>query len=471
MRKFGLSAAVTLALAAPAWAQYPQTPYAGGYPVPMTDPISGYQPGMYTGGFLPPEMNSPYGPPPNNPTMMLPPGAPGGGMPAAGCGPERVRIRSVSRARPCQPCQQFKPPVVSNETWVRAEWLFWHVRDMPVPPLIVSGNSALPNPGVPGGGNYNPLVGPSRDLGMINGARLTIGQWFDPDGELGGEIGGFIFTRQATSDFFQDSPGRTLGVPFLNTNGAARRVQLLSVPGVSSGSLGLQPTSQLYSGDASLLHRWSINDHVSVDGIFGYRYMQLDESLGLYGRTQAFGSTGSFDGSALPPGVTVFTTDTFRANTQFHGAEIGSRLEAREGAFTFTAFGKAALGGNIETLNIDGQTSATGFGLTRTSVGGVLAVPSNFGRAVHGDVSGLFDVGADVRVKVIKCLEIHAGYNLLYWTNVLRPGGGIDPVSNIAQVPISSTFNPGALGPRPVPTFHSSDLLANGLVLGIVLGW
>jgi hypothetical protein len=472
MRKVGLSVASVLALAVPAWAQSPLPAAFGGYPAPAGVPLSGYEPGMYSGGFMPPDTLPPFG--------MAPPSAPPGaapGMPPAappnaftfdpynGCGPAPGACPAGGQlGAVC--CRTFVP----DESWVRADWLLWHLRNGPLPPLIVSGNPALPNPGVPGSGNFSPLVGPSTNVGMLNGARLTLGTWFDPDAELGGEVSGFMFARRATSDVFQGGPGMTLGVPVTSTTGT-QGVYNYAVPGQSTGSLGVQTASQLYSGEATLIHRWYENGTVSVTGMVGYRYLQLDESVGLYGQSQAGGLGATFDGAALPAGVLLSTTDLFRANTQFHGGEIGARLEARSGLFTFTAFTKNALGANIETLRIDGQTQASGFGVTQSTVGGVRALPSNFGRAVNTEFSWMSELGTDLGVNVTKHVSFHVGYNMLYWTRVLRPGSAIDPVINPAQVPIDPTYNPSALGPRPLPAFHTSDVLAHGLVVGIVVGW
>jgi hypothetical protein len=473
MRKIGMSAGAVLVFALPVWAQDTLSPYYGGYPgtggYPAPSGYQNYQPGMYVNGFTPDAMPA-YPQAPDNPMMRYAPALPNLGY----YGPQEADPYSY----PFDPntgaqLPQWQPgPLhqIGPEAWVRAEWLFWHITGQPVPPLIASGNAALPNPGVPGGGNYTPLVGPTRDYNMLNGARLYFGRWFDPDGELGYEVSGFIFARQGTSDFFQNTPGQTLGVPVLSTTGALG-VYNFSVPGQSSGSLGVTTSSQLLGADAAFLHRWYTSDHFTIDGILGYRYMLLNESLDLYGRTTAFGPTATYDGTVLPVGTTVFTTDTFRANTQFHGGLVGTRVEAHTGAFTFDTYVKGAIGANIETLNIGGNTQATGFGVTQTTVGGLRALPSNYGREVNTDLSGLTEFGVDLGVKVCSHVSLHVGYNLLYWTNVLRPGNAIDPVANVAQIPIDPTYNPNVLGSRPIAAMHSSDLLANGLTVGIEIGW
>jgi hypothetical protein len=208
-----------------------------------------------------------------------------------------------------------------------------------------------------------------------------------------------------------------------------------------------------------------------VDGLLGYRYLQSNESLGLFGRTQSPTGAASFNGVPVPPEVVLVTTDSFRADTQFHGMQFGGRVEGRSGLITFTASGKAGIGANIETLRTDGVSQASGFGITKTTLGGVRVLPSNFGRSVNTEFAFMSELGADLGLQVTRHVSVHVGYNMLYWTNVLRPGNAIDPVVNRAQVPIDPTYNPAALGPRPTPVFHTSELLAHGLVVGVVVDW
>jgi hypothetical protein len=347
------------------------------------------------------------------------------------------------------------------------------MRNVPVPPLIVTGNPNLLNPSIPGGGNIIPLVGPSRDLGGFNGLRLTYGRWFDPDGELGGEISGFVFAREGSADFFASSASLPiLSVPFLSTDGV-QAVYDFAFPGSVSGSLGVRTASQLWSVEGSLLHRWCGDGCVNVDGLFGYRYLQLNERLELFGRTQTLTTgAGTFTGIVLPAGVTVFTTDTFRACTEFHGAQIGGRVEARRDMFTLTLFGKGGAGINLQTLRVDGSSVATGFGVTRTAFGGVRALPSNFGRDTNTDFSLIGETGLEVGLQATKNLSVRVGYNLLFWSDVLRPASVIDPVLSRSQVPIDSTFGAPLTAPaRPITVFRSSDLLAHGIVVGVVVDY
>ncbi len=444
MPRYGFSLVAVLVLAAPSWASYLPSAGADGYPT------EGYAaPARYAtetpAGW--------YGHPTNAP---------------AGADPNGFAF---------DPCNACAPPALDrvtrcgHEYWVRGDWLLWNFRNTPVPALITTGNPALPNPAVPGGGNFTPLGAGPIDLGAFNGARVTLGQWFDPDGELGAELSGFAFGREGSAAFFAGSAATpVLSVPVIGTNGAPT-VFDFAFPGRFVGALGVRTASQLWGAEGTLLHRWHGDGCLSIDGLFGYRFLQLNERVELFGRSQATGALGTFGGAILPAGVTVFTRDAFRGRTEFHGAQVGGRAEWRRDMFTLTAFGKGGAGINVQTLRVEGNTTATGAGATRTLAGGVRGLRSNIGRETNTDFSLIGETGVELGFQVTKSMSLRVGYNLLFWSDVLRPGNVIDPVVSFNQVPIDPTFRANAVAARPATVFRSSDFLAHGLVVGVLFDY
>ena len=391
---------------------------------------------------------------------------PGALPPLAGAPADPCGFAFDPRGGCCDPDPCAPPPRCSHEYWVRGDWLLWNFRDTPVPVLIATGNPALPAPAVPGGGNFRPLGAGPRDLGAFHGVRLTVGQWFDPDGELGAELSGFAFGREGSATFFTGSAATpVLSVPVVGTNGAAS-VFDFAFPGRFAGALGVRTATQLWGGEANALHRWYGDGNLTVDSLFGYRFLQLNERVELLGRSQAAGALATFNGAILPLGVTVFTRDAFRARTAFHGAQVGGRVSYTRDRFTLTVFGKGGAGANIQTLRVEGNTTATGLGTTRVANGGVRGLPSNIGRATNTDFSLIGETGIELGVRVTGGLSLRVGYNLLFWSDVLRPGNAIDPVVSFNQVPIDPTFGAAGPSPRPANMFRSSDFLAHGLVVG-----
>jgi hypothetical protein len=303
---------------------------------------------------------------------------------------------------------------------------------------------------------------------MFSGARLTLGEWFDPDGALGAEVSSFIFAKRSTLDAFSGSSSQPLSVPFVSTGGVPGAFDF-SFPNRVTGSLAIGTSSQLFGAEANLLHRWYSRNGVSLDGILGYRYLWLDEKLDLFGQATSAGAVGSFAGQPLPLSGTIFTADSFRANTQFHGGQIGAQLEVRRGMFLVRAYDKYGLGANMQTLRVNGNTTATGFGDPRTAGGGLFALPGNIGVHRNNEFAMMNEGGIEAGLQVTRGLSIRVGYNLLWWSNVLRPAGGVSPVVPLAQVPLSPSFNPAATA-QPV-TFRTSDFLAHGLVVGAMFEW
>jgi hypothetical protein len=59
------------------------------------------------------------------------------------------------------------------------------------------------------------------------------------------------------------------------------------------------------------------------------------------------------------------------------------------------------------------------------------------------------------------------GYNVIYMTSVVRPGGQIDRQIDIRQVPADPGFQAGATVTRPRFEFRDSDFWTHGLNFGI----
>lgn len=373
---------------------------------------------------------------------------------------------------PCFPPHRFgRRATVHREIWARVEWLSWSFRDLPVPALVVTGDPTRDNAGIPGGGNVRALVGPTRDLGQFNGLRRTLGCWFDPQGELGGELSAFVFARNGTTDALTGTAVQPLSVPVIGTDGTVG-VYDFSFPGRFDGGLTLATASQLWSAEGSLVRRWYGCGCLSFDTQFGYRYVQLNERLELLGRGTPAAGAGTFGGAPVPAGGTVFTFDSFRTNTEFHGAQVGGRVEYRRDMFTVTAFGKGGAGFSLQTLRVDGRsTLVTAGGANTVLPGGVRALPSNIGRDTNTDFSLLGETGIEIGLQVTKRLSLRVGYNLLFVTDVVRPEPFAGPVVSLGQVPIDPTFGSITGAARPVNVFRSSDFLAHGLTLGTVFEW
>jgi len=118
---------------------------------------------------------------------------------------------------------------------------------------------------------------------------------------------------------------------------------------------------------------------------------------------------------------------------------------------------------------IDGSTTLTAIDGTRTTIsGGSLAQPSNIGRITSTDFSVVTEVTLTAGYQVTPHLRVLVGYTFIDWNRILRAGNQIDRQVNIAQVPTSPQFAPGAAGP-PIFPGTRTDFWAQGINVGLEL--
>lgn len=87
------------------------------------------------------------------------------------------------------------------------------------------------------------------------------------------------------------------------------------------------------------------------------------------------------------------------------------------------------------------------------------------------------EVGFTLGYQVCSWCRATVGYNFLYWSNVIRPGGVIDRGVNATYQPfspISPTFTQNGVVagvPARPAVFNGSDFWAQGLTLGLEFRW
>jgi len=71
---------------------------------------------------------------------------------------------------------------------------------------------------------------------------------------------------------------------------------------------------------------------------------------------------------------------------------------------------------------------------------------------------------------VLPRLKLYAGYNFIFWSNVIRPGDQIDHVVDLTFVPNSPPVAAsGQLHPQPL--FRQSNLWVTGVQFGVEWRW
>lgn len=452
----GLVTSAGLALAQPA----PSTPSASAPQAPVPAPVVAAPMAAPPTAFCegPPLM---VNPPPNEYPF---------GHPArtGDCG-----FITESSARFFGACDPREYPTHEGDVhyWASAEYLLWWMKNAPVVgPLVTTSSPA--NLGILGRGDTS-IVFDSNDIDFnaFSGGRFTAGFMCSYEYQLGLEFSGFVLERR---DFSFGGTSTVTGTPllarpFINPITGTESSLLISSPGQFTGDIFISSQSQLFGAEASIVGNFYKPSWGNVGWLAGFRFMELDENLLIsQDATVLPGGSLSFAGSPALPGDTVSILDQFSATNQFYGGQVGVRGDWHRDRFLVEGSLKVGIGATREVLNVGGGSllnSATRGQVP--AVGGMLAVSSNIGRISHDEFSVLPEFGLKVGVELCKGVRLTAGYNLLYWSDVIRPGQMIDRTVNPTLVPVSASFGTAAGAPRPTTILQQSDFWAQGMTIGL----
>jgi hypothetical protein len=376
--------------------------------------------------------------------------------------------------------------------WANFEYLGWKVKAGPLPvPLVTIGDPvAAAAAGVPAGAIGAPgtvVVSPNQlSYPEQSGFRLFVGSWLDPEHTIGLEGSGFVLsTKSVRTAIASDASGNpALFVPFFNANPTAINQPLLTAPGEDALNLSTPVTgpgafsstatatiaslTRLWGFEANgLYHAWGTT-YASLGLLAGFRYVDLQEQL-----TFDTTSVGTVPGLMQP--IVVNSFDYFDARNQFFGGQVGAKFEARYWPFFTNVVAKVAVGDNHESMTINGNTFQSGFpdpmtGLpmpSGTIPQGTFAQQTNSGRHSHDQFAVIPELTTQLGVEPWHWVRIYAGYDFLYFSNVLRPGNLID--RNINRNLLSVPPLPGPLvGPAvPAPVSRSTGFWAQGVNIGV----
>ncbi len=473
MRKFYLGGvAAALGLAAMAQAQ----PAA---PVSAKQFRPAFVPAKTTGVITQVKSDAPLAPPIMS---VIPPAAvvpsPVVSHPVAeGCAPAISSDVAAACGDSCGPAMDCLcgPP---GRVWFGAEYLLWTTKGDRLPALATVANGvgsptpALPNRlGALGQPGTQTVIG-DRDYhdAWRSGLRLYGGLWFTPDNRIGAEMDWFYLGDSKTNERVGNDSGNAFVYrPFTNNtvrnaNGSFTAVapfqdtELVSYPNVLAGQVAVNTESRLWGLNPNAVFNLCCDPCGRLDLLIGYRHLDLQDRVDI--REDLRGLAGSAN-----PGATFVVQDSFATRNRFNGVNLGMAWERRfGGAFFLNVRGSVGLGNTNTTVDINGSTTTNSAGVTNTSVGGLLAQPSNIGRYELNKFAVVPEVTARLGVQLTDNIRIYGGYNFLYWSNVVRPGDVIDLRVNGSQLP-PRTNQTGELFPRFEPKY--SDFWAHGVQFGL----
>jgi hypothetical protein len=361
---------------------------------------------------------------------------------------------------PVEPVFKIPPPPPSGSFWIGADYLIWSTKGDHLPPLITTSPPGTPvsQAGVIGAPGTTVLFGDGAVAdGWRSGARLRGGYWFEPQRRSGIEAELFAL-GDGTQGLAAGNP--ILALPFVDAAAGLPSSKLVAFPGQFVGSVAVGDSSRLLGAGIDYRHElcgtcW----FGTISGLVGYRFVRLRDSLAINTTT-----TSTSAGVAIPIGTVLTTADQFGTTNEFHGLHLGLTGDVAYGPWTLTWLGKLSLGDTLTSVEIGGSNTVAVPGLAPvTTPGGVYAQPTNIGSVSTSRLSLLPELSADLSYRVTDHLRAFAGYSLLYWTGVVRPGGAIDTTINQTQLNGFPLVGPA----RPQPLASPTDYWAQGFNFGL----
>ena len=367
--------------------------------------------------------------------------------------------------------------------WGRAEYLYWYTPGMNTPALVTTSPMGTPQDeaGVLGQAGTETLFGGGKLLeDTRHGGRVQAGLWFGPGFGIEGE---YLGLREEAASFAATSDGSTiLAVPFFNVNPRDSMNPALFAPAredsflvgftdpagnpLTSGNVSVSSRNKFRSAGLRALikqcgHSQGLNcpEDRRVDLLLGYRYMHLDDTLGLNANVTTLDGTNQ-----------VFNiTDSFATENVFNGIETGAQLQGGWQRVSYELLAKIALGTVRQQATIVGNTDITAGGMTTSNTGGLFAQSSNIGSFSRDEFGVVPELGATIGIALTPRLRATLGYSFIYWSNVLRAAEQIDRNINGDFLPPPAMPFTGPA--RPQYVFRETDFWAQGFRVGVDFRW
>jgi hypothetical protein len=404
--------------------------------------------------------------------------APATNPPEANATPESNTPAKPASEAATPPSVSMVEDVAVYRGWAQVDYLFWWLKNAPLPvPLVTTGDPRVgfdPNlvntvntAGAIGQPGTRVLFG-DQDIHSqgYSGMRFALGSWIDEADVFGTEGSGFILERRtkrfvAASDATGNPP---FYFPIFSASvGAERAIPIADPLRGFSGDAVINSTLQLWGAEINGLLNLYHNAYLDLTLLSGFRYADLRENIEIYNTTKdlIFGNVTSL-------------TDYFRTVDQFYGGQLGSRLAVQIHRFSLDITGKVALGATHQVVDIQGNIIQAGPNApvppgVGIFPGGVFTQSSNIGKRSADQFAVLPSLELKCGFALNPRARIFAGYDLLYWSQVVRPGNQISSNVNLTQNAVLDPNGQGKLvGPaQPAPLFNRSEFWAQGINAGL----
>lgn len=444
----GLALIVGVVATSAAQAQY--LPSAGQAPPPA--PLTG-QSGL-------PAAPQAVAPPPGPGAYPPQPAYPGPGPlmpPGPGCAPDCPPPPPPPMPE-CPPACKYVP-----RCYVEFEYLLWWLKKNDLPPLLTSGDLTDTVPGALGQPHTQVLFGGAEGANPFSGGRLTAGYWLDEAETWGVEASGFLLEQRSQVTSFGSGGAAGTAVltrPFFNVNAGVEDADPVAVPTALAGTITFFQPRRFYGAELDLAcsQPKSVYKLSRLSAFAGVRFLSLDEKLGIVENLADLPAQGQ-------AGNTFFLSEGFTTYNRFYGGQVGLAWQLHLGNAFINLVGKVGVGENRQTLKTGAFSQITEPDGTVTAAAdrGLLVQPSNLGTFRHNNISVVPEAQATLGYEFNEHVRISFGYNFLFWSQVLRPEGGIDRAVNIQALQPFDQVGPA----QPMPRFNTTGFWAQGFTANL----
>jgi hypothetical protein len=392
--------------------------------------------------------------------------------PAAGRVAAATPAYDAGFASACDPFQG-----APGRVWFRGEYLHWWTSGAYLPPMVSTLNTQT-------GTTYETVFG-DRNVysGDHSGYLVNFGAWLDCAHHWGLEADYFdISGKQCNydsgfTDGFVDGVAhpivRIVSDPAATPNAQADYV---GYGGYYVGRITVQTNNYFQSAGITLrreLRAWewsTCNRDVNwldpsartfrLDAIGGYRFARLIDTVNE--------EDDSFEYNANQPNwqYEYNYVNNYRTVNNFNGGELGFNCVYTHGRWSLDVVGKAALGANNQDVSMYNQQTTDVSNARGIGTAPILSNPSPQQEFTRNRFSAIPELAVTAGYQLTDHVKVTAGYDLLYWTAVVRAADqiAVDPANGLPYGTVVGNYST-----LPAFSWNESHLLAQGLHLGAEL--
>lgn len=280
------------------------------------------------------------------------------------------------------------------------------------------------------------LVGQERIMErMGSGGRVTIGTWLD-DHQCLSLVGRGWYGGRKTYDYDQNQDQTPILLrPFLNVSDdqdPEEDTQVIASPERASGSIHIGANSEAFGADVSIRQFLYGDLGATVDFLYGYQFMRLNEWLGIDTDSTAL------DDEFVPEGTMLSVSDHFQTSNEFHGGQVGFAANYRECCWSFNGLLKVGFGSLTRRATRTGQTITQVDDAISVDPQGLLVRSTNDGTFTDRTFGWVPELDLSLGWHRYPGWDLTFGYHVIAMTDALQPSGAIDPdlAVNLSEPPL-----------------------------------